>query len=286
MNLIYSYIVCTSQKGRVNRSEFHRKFSPYNRKQTTFHILNTYKNLVYTGPFLVVACKVYGEFLFYHNFPAFESYEERKKNKLVNHSILCCGTHSLISFIQGSPPDSTDGKFTGKLVFFESILPNYPSKFSIEDIDPSVRKKQIIPMSYPHHWDELDWRIYKYMKDPNNSSFAVSKKLKVDYKTVLRRLAKIMKDCKIWISFFPKGIKGYHQFFIALRTDFEAGLKEELARLDRTSYFYKIGDVILLHLFLDEEKDALKFQKMEEEGLISLVGISTPLKYHNEFSDF
>ena len=95
-----------------------------------------------------------------------------------------------------------------------------------------------------------------------------------------------MKDCKIWISFFPKGIGNYHEYLVALKTDYEVDIKKELMKLDRTSYIYKIGDIILLHLFLDRESDVLKFHELEKEGLISLFGISTPLIFYNAFTDF
>ena len=286
LKLIYNYILHSAKHGRVNLSDFHRKFSLYQRKQTTFEILKKYKNRIYTGPLLTVPYDCYGELLLFHNFPAFKSYEERKMNPMVNHSILCCGTFSLISFIRGIPPPPSNDQINGKLTYYESLIPSFPSNFNISDMNISNSASKLPRLRNPTDWDELDWNVYKYMKNPNESSYSVSKELHVDYKTVLGRLKKIMRDCRIWISFFPRGIGSCHECLVALKTDYEINIKKELMKLDRTSYIYKVGDIVLLHLFLDRESDVLKFHEMEKEELISLFGISTPLVFYNAFTDF
>jgi hypothetical protein len=92
----------------------------------------------------------------------------------------------------------------------------------------NLLKSQQFPQKHIQlSWDDLEWRIYNHMRNPNRSSVAVGAELHISYKTVLDKFYKIQKDCIIWMPFFPRGYENYRQFLITLKTDYEVGFKKE-----------------------------------------------------------
>ena len=85
------------------------------------------------------------------------------------------------------------------------------------------------------------------------------------------------------MPFFPRGYENYWQSIITFKTDYQVGIKKELEKLDRSSYIYKIGDTLMLHLFLDEHLDLNFILDLEKNGMIHSVSASTPLRYYNRF---
>ena len=135
----------------------------------------------------------------------------------------------------------------------------------------------------PGNWDELDWRIYTERKDPTRSSVKIGENLGVTFTTVMTRYKKILKDCGIWIPFFPNGYSKYIPYVITLRTDYETGILSELKKLDRSSYVYKFEETLILTLFFDGHLEIDSFLKLHKKGLIHDLRVSYPLRSNNVF---
>ncbi len=172
--------------------------------------------------------------------------------------------------------------------YAEAIKPTLNTGFRIEDME--LKEKGKLPIDpYPHCWDELDWEIYYLMRNPRISFAKVSGKLKsagkfnVTWKTIETRYKKILNDCKVWISFFPDKYESYSQTLLTFRTDYETDLRRNLQKLDRTTFLYKVRDIIMLNLFLDNNIEHRIFLKLKKEGLIYDLHVSIPLHFRNPF---
>jgi hypothetical protein len=184
------------------------------------------------------------------------------------------GTFSLIYFKQGKR----------NLTFAACTTPSYPARIHVDHIDPTTYKKGVLPeIQGPTTWDVLDWEIYKERRNPTTSSVKIGQKLGISYDTVLVRYKKILNDCQIWMPFFPKGYKKYVPFVLTLKTDYETGILNELKKLDRSSYIYKVDNTLILTLFFDKRLEIDSFLQLEKRGVIHDLCVSFPLKFHNKF---
>lgn len=204
--------------------------------------------------------------------------DECRTNPTVTRAVALFGEHSFLCFRKGA----------SLLAYAEAIKPTLNSSFSIENMELSEKGK-LATDPYPHCWDELDWEIYRSMRDPRISFARISGNLRsigefdVTWKTIETRFKKIMKDCKTWIGFFPRGMGNYSQTFLTLRTEYETDLQRELEKLDRTTYLYKVGDTILLNLFPDNNIEYRVFVELKKKGLIRDLHVSIPVYFWTPF---
>ena len=172
------------------------------------------------------------------------------------------------------------------LKYADCIIPTYPGLKDFNKIDLSQYKKEkISEISEPKNWDNLHWGVYKFRKNPLRSSLKVGDDLNISYRTVLNKYNEILKDCKMWIPFFPNGYKNYTKFVLTLKTDYEVGLLKELKKLDRSSYVHKTNDTLILILFFDRELEIDSFLKMEKNGIVYDLRISFPVHFYNMFDE-
>jgi hypothetical protein len=280
LKILYKYVTYSTEIGRSPTTDFQRKCFPKKRRKTIANQIRQYENRIFFGPRLLVLGDVTVKMVPFEGMPALETLEKDKRDNSVYHSMALVGSYSLISFRRNQ--ESSDG--TNILTYAESIVPTYPSSNSMVDINLSTCKAQKLPtMRKSLEWDDLDWGIYHNMRDPNRPSNVAAKALGLSHMTVLNRFYRIQRDCSIWMPFFPKGYNGYSQSIVQLKTEYEVGLRDELQKLDRSTYIYKIDDFLLLHLFLEENKDLNPFLDLEKKGLIHSLGVSIPLRYHNRF---
>lgn len=230
------------------------------------------------GPWLFALQDVSVDLIPYQNAPVLDVLEEKKRDNSVFNSVVLVGSFSMITFRRTKEEPNT---FT-RLRYAESIIPKPSVPGNAGGIDPSIHEPEKLPeMHKPVRWDDMDWGIYYRMRNPNESSSRVASELHISYKTVLNRFYRIQKDCTIWMCFFPRGYEYYKQFLVTLETDYEIGFRKELQKLDRSSYIYKIGDLLLLHLFLDMSTDLCFLLDLEKRGVIHSLSVSVPLKYYN-----
>ena len=204
--------------------------------------------------------------------------ETCKNDPLVTRAIALFGEHSFLCFRKGA----------SILTYAEAIKPSLNSTFKIKDIE--LKEKGKLPADpYPHCWDELDWEVYHSMRNPRVSFGKISGKLKsqgkfdATWKTIETRYKKILNDCKVLTAFFPIGMSNYSQTFLTLKTEYEFSLRKELKKLDRTTYLYKMGDTILLNLFLDNNIEHRVFVELKKKGLIRDLHVSMPVHFWTPF---
>lgn len=191
-----------------------------------------------------------------------------KKDSSVTSLVTFLGEHSLLIFRVGA----------STLKYAEAVVPTYPSKFRIHQI--KLIEKGLLPLDpYPSNWDRLDWEIYNLMRDPNISFPKVAGEVGVTWKTVKEHFYKLLGDCKIWTEFFPKGKPSYFQVFLTFKTDFEVNLRDQLQKLNRTSILYKVGETILLTLYLNSNLELYSFLMLEKKGLIRDLEASIPIRH-------
>ena len=278
LEILYKYTTYSTKVGRSTITKFCRSYYPSKRKKTIANLIKKSENDIIFGPRLFALQDVTVEFIPYKGVPTLDMLAEKKRNPSIFNCVVLVGRFSLITF------ERNELLTQSRLTYAESIVPSFPGRKKIVDIDPTVWGPQELPdMRKPLQWDDLDWRIYSEMNNPNESSSKAADTLHISYKTVLNRLLKIQKDCIIWMPFFPKGYKNYRQSIITFKTEYQVGIKKELEKLDRSSYIYKIGDTLMLHLFLDEHLDLNFILDLEKNGMIHSVSASTPLRYYNRF---
>ncbi len=182
------------------------------------------------------------------------------------------GEHSLMVIRNGA----------STLKYAEAICPVYPSKFHVQHI--KIEKEGKLPVDeYPKNWEDLDWEIYNLMRNPSVSLPKVAGRLDISWKTVKERFQKLLKDCKVWTEFFPNGKSSYSPIFLCFKTEYELGLREQLQKLDRTSIIYKVGETILLTLYLRNNLELYSFLRLKKEGSIHELKVSIPLRHWTKF---
>ncbi len=272
MEAIYRFFLSYAENPRISIKKLHKESSPYKRSNTTANLLHRAReNQILIGPFLYCNTGFTVNLLSGVNDPI-EFFEKKIKEDSVTYAVCFEGSHSLLYFEKGA----------STLKYAEAIAPSLPAKKSIEGI--TLEKTGELPMDpYPHGWSRIDWNIYQCMRNPLTSFPKVAEEIGVSWKTVKNHFEKIEKSCKTWIALFPQGYRGYSQSFLAFKTDFEVGLREELQKLDRTSFLYKFDDTILLNLFYDHSLQHYTFSKLQKKGKIQDLHVSIPVRYHTVY---
>ena len=275
LEIILQYVrFCVDGKD-VRPTMFHHKCKPYNRKQSTYDLLRkAKKRRVIFRPRLLCLPDIDVEFVEYNGLPRIDLYREKRKDPNVTYMMALTGAFSLICFKYGKRV----------LQCVKCITPSYPAKIGFKDIDPTkYSKEKLKPMKRPENWSELHWAVYRARNDPQRSSIKVGKELNISCCTVLDRYYEILKDCEIWMPFFPNGYSNYTQYVLTFRTEYENGILEELKKLDRSSYLYKADDTLILVLFFDRHLEIESFLKMEKKGIVHDMRVSNPLHSINVF---
>jgi len=207
-----------------------------------------------------------------------ELLEECRKDSKCTYAIALCGRWSFLKVRRGA----------SDIKFVDRVIPSFPSEnapFEMTLLEEGKLKEDL----HPHGWDEIDWEVYNLMKDPSTSftkAIRESKKngLGLSRPTIRKHFRKILRSCKIQMSFFPRGYKGYDQIFFTFRTKYEIGLHNALKRIDRTSYLWKVRDTIFLTLFVNHYCATVRhFKEMEENGLIRNLTVSIPNRHYSPF---
>lgn len=272
MEAIYRFFLSYAGNPRISIKKLHKESSPYKRSNTTSNLLHRAReNQILIGPFLYCNTGFTVNLLSGVDDPI-ELFEKKIKKDSVTYAVCFEGSHSLLYFEKGA----------STLKYAEAIAPSFPAKKGIEEI--TLEKTGELPIDpYPHGWRRIDWEIYKCMRNPLTSFPKVAEEIGVSWKTVKNHFEKIKKYCKTWIALFPQGYRGYSQSFLAFKTDFEVGLREELQKLDRTSFLYKFDDTILLNLFYDHSLQHYTFSKLQKKGKIQDLHVSIPVRYHTVY---
>ena len=271
LKILYNYVqYCITTKD-VRHLRFHNKYKPFSRKQSTFRVLkNALNNKIIFSPRLFCIQKVEIELLGHRDSLLVEQFENASKSESTYYAVLLVGSHSLLSFSKSNAETN--------LKYAECIMPTYPSKKKISEINPCLYEPEKLPvMEPPFHWTPFDWEVYTKRNDPLVSSVKLGEELGTSHMTILDTYHRILEDCTIWIPFFPLGYDNYAKYFISFKTDFETGFIEELKKIDRSSYIYKINDTILLNLFFEKDLKIDSIMMLEKKGIIHELRVSYPI---------
>ena len=274
LNTIYQFVSSYYENPRISVRELHKKDSHYKNRRSTANLLkDAIEKSIIIGPRIWCNSGIDVEIHRGLEDP-FLFLEENSKRPEITYIAALIGDLSAFCLKEGACI----------LQYAETVLPSYPAQKTLDQI--VLDEKGELPSDqYPHGWDDLDWMVYDAMKNPLISFAEVGSTLKVPWYTVRDHFEKIVKDCKTWILFLPRGYDNYQQTYLVFKTEYEANLRDELHNLDRTSIIYKFDDTILLHLFLDEALLKLHqyyrlFFELKREGKIHDLHVSTPIEWY------
>jgi hypothetical protein len=271
---VYEFMSVFENNPRISFKKLHRDYSNYRAESATADLLRRAKaHQILLGPRIYVNAGTDVEIIKLEDLDEedlCEKWETIKSNSKVTYATMLCGGHRFIIFKRGATV----------LTYAESIKPSYPGKKQIEEISPTKKGKLSID-PYPKRWDELDWKIYRLMGNPRVSFVDVGKKLEISWQTVKNHYLKIIKDCRVWQSFFPKGLSNYYHLYSTFETDYEVGLRNELKNIDRTTYLFKFENTVIMYACLDNERAfCRRLLKMEKEGIVRNLRVSIPMKWY------
>ncbi len=279
-NLLLDYCKAMKIDPRMSYAQFHKKYSYYDRRQSTIDLINkAYRKKVVIGPDLYANVGIEIEFFEDLNDPlAF--LDKCEKDNETTLAFALHGDWSFIRFKYGA----------SMLEFTDSILPYSYSEnnFFIENI--SFDEKGKLPRDpYPHRWSDDHWEIYRLMRKPREVKIKnVLKYVEISWETVVKYFYEVCEQCKVISCFFPLGRKGYSLQLVTFKTDYEIGLINALKRLNRTTFVYKANGTIILCLNLiprpfDFNISTKKFFDLEEKGYIRDLHVCTPIDWHQDF---
>ncbi|MBU7011607.1 MAG: hypothetical protein HXS46_13030 [Theionarchaea archaeon] len=258
---------------RLSHSKIHREYSDYSTKRATSNLLNDMRaSKTIVGPRIWCNSGYEVKLVKETNEDPLILYEKLVQDPKVSYVMALEGYHNFLVFKNGATI----------LKFAKAIVPSYPSKKTLYDIDPTEKGK--LPIDhYPEKWDEYDWRVYELMRDPNVKYWKVGQKIGMSWQTAKRRFWRIMKQCKVFVGFYPLGFDSYSQAIITFKTEYEIGIMKELEKIDRSSFIFKFDDTIILFLSYENTSMNYPFSKLRKEGKICDLHISNPVKYTNRF---
>ena len=275
LETLYLFYLKYSDNPRIKNNKLHRIQNIYKAERSTGLFINdALDKKIIISPIIYCNSGIDVEIKFQNEVEDPIGHLELCKNDpAVTRAVALFGEHSFLCFRKGA----------SILTYAEAIKPTLNSTFKLKDME--LKEKGSLPIDpYPHCWDELDWKVYHLMRNPKVSFSKISGKLKsegfdVTWKTVENRYKRIVNDCKVMTAFFPRGMDNYSQTFLTFNTDYETSLREELQKLDRTTYLYKISNTILLNLFLDNNIEHRIFVVLKKKGLIRDLHVSMPVHF-------
>lgn len=274
---IYSFYSQFEEYPRITYRKLH-SCSPYKTEYgTTQFVESLFENLIFVGPYLYCNSGISVD-LFEDLDKPLAFIEEKKEDKNVTHAVALMGDYSAIVFSHGA----------SMLNYAEHVSPSFNGR-GPEDVY-FEEGQSLISDSYPHGWSETDWLVYNAMRKPRDRYFwKVGQEIELSAQTVRDHYYSIVKDCKIHLSLFPRGYYDYSQLLLTFKTKYETGLRNELQKLDRTSYLFRCKDLIILTLFVDSKVyggPCRAFKELEEKGIISGLKASIPIEFYSALDEF
>lgn len=274
---MYSFYNKMKESPRITYRKLH-SYSPYKTEYGTTQFLESlFGDLVLVGPYLYCNSGISVD-LFEDLDKPLAFIEEKKEDKNITHAVALMGDYSAIVFSHGA----------SMLDYAEHVSPSFNGK-GPEDVC-FEEGQSLISDSHPHGWSETDWLVYDAMRKPRDRYFwKVGQEIGLSAQTVRDHYYSIMKDCKVHLSLFPRSYYGYSQLLLIFKTKYETGLRDELQRLDRTSYLFRARDLIILTLFVDSKLyggPCRAFKELEEKGIISGLKASIPIEFYSALDEF
>ena len=258
---------------RIKKRYIHEKISPYKSYPAT---LNHFKAIrekgILFGPKLWINSGFSVSLIKNSSKSSIELFEKYRQIPEITYVMGLMGIYSILAFQKGA----------SILKYAACISPSYPAQKSITDIE-LCEKGEIERDNYPRNWDDLDWKVFNKMRDPTRSFGKVGGELGATWNTVRLHFNKVLRDCKVWVNFFPLGYDSYQKALLTFKTKYEENLKSELEKIDRTSFLYKFNDTNALVLFYQNYRDLKTFEILKKERKIKNLTLSTPIAWKDIF---
>jgi hypothetical protein len=253
---------------RISYRTLYKEYSTYRGVRTVIDLVNrAFENQVLLTPRIYVNVHTDIELPFIDQ--PFPAWEDVVKDEKVSYAVLLSGAHRLFALKTGATI----------LTYSESIIPTYPAIKRPEEIYPN-EKGFLEQDKYPI-WNDLEWDVYRNMGNPRTSFVDVGKRLGVSWQTVKNHYDVIMKDAKVSLGFFPKGLQNYYHLFLTFKTEYEVGFKVELEKLDRSSFLFKGEGMLMLFIYVERPQDLCRrFSQLEKEGIVRDVRVSIPIQWY------
>lgn len=270
IDTVYGFFLKYLENPRVTLNELH-KHSHFRSIRATKRLLESaFREQYLAGPRIWTNMGFEVELIEETEGDPLDTFERLKKDQSVTYLMALEGAYSFLLFKKGA----------SILEYAYCITPSFPAKKTIRDIE--LTEKGILdPKVYPDGWDDVDHSVYEGMRDPAIQFWRVGEKIGKSWQTVKRRFNAVITDCDIWMAFFPRGYENYSQALITFKTKYEIGLLNELKKLDRSSFLFKVGETLILHLFYENSFEHYVFSKLRKEGKISDLKISVPVCYYS-----
>jgi DNA-binding Lrp family transcriptional regulator len=267
---IHSFGLHLIKNPRFKTSTFHEKYSPYRSKNATYELIQEgFEKEYLLPPQLYCNRGIEVELIENHKNPL-ELLKSKLQEENTIYAMTLHGDYSLLCFKKGA----------SLLDYMNIVYPQFEGIEDIRDLEISERGELGVD-PYPVLWDELDWEIYSLLRrNPRESFGKVAGKIGVSWVTVQDHYEKIIKQCKVFTSFYPETYSGYDHVLLCFRTKYETGLENALGQLDRSSYIYKFNERIIIVLFVKNyNRTVRKFEELEKEKIIRNLKVSTPVFY-------
>lgn len=258
---------------RIKKRYIHEKISSYKSYPATLdHLKAIREKGILAGPRLWINSGFTVSLIKNSSKSSIELFEKYRQIPEITYVIGLMGIYSILAFQKGA----------SILKYALSVTPSYPAQKSITDIE-LCEKGEIKRDTYPSNWDDLDWKIFNKMRDPTRSFGKVGGELGVTWNTVRFHFNRVLRDCKVWVNFFPLGYGSYPKALLTFKTKYEENLKTELEKIDRTSFLYKFNETIILYLHYDSYEDLRTFEILKKERKIKNLTLSRPIAWKDNF---
>jgi hypothetical protein len=85
------------------------------------------------------------------------------------------------------------------------------------------------------------------------------------------------------MGFYPLGYSQYDPLLVTFRTGYETGVRKFLTGLDRSSWLFKVDDMLILYLFQTHiNLTCLKFAEINDMGITEDFRVGIPLDMDRE----
>jgi hypothetical protein len=230
-------------------------------KSSRLLIEKAFEDLILAGPLLY--CNPGVEITLFE-----EEHKRPEENSLVYMPLVGRYSYALFSHQKEnnlSYAEVVSPSFPGKVVLEGSITDDEKLYFDQWFSTPGTLESDPIPQ-----WDDTDWKVYRAMRNPRRDITEASKELHIPEEMVEERFYKILKDCKVFVGFFPLGYSRYNLSLYTITTDYESGIKKFLQGLDRSSILLKVGNMLFLYLFYTHGNlVGRKLCEMQQMGFIN-----------------
>jgi len=149
-----------------------------------------------------------------------------------------------------------------------------------------ITSKIVSPEREEFFWDDLDWALFKLLKNDLRMKYIeIIRCLDLSKSVFYDRLHNVMEKCTVWTPFYPKGYSNYNPYYVLFRTNHENQLVRKLKEIPVHCPILKVRSWICACIFLEKDVPHIKFldllRSMQSSGFVEEYRYSVPLFHWN-----